>query len=151
MSTATRGRKAEARVFEWLTLKASMADFDFTRIADAKAGSMKAAMADFEALEAGTAHLVEVKEVDHTTRLPFKNFSADKVARVRKRQLAGAKCSVIVCFTPLDVSGRGWRNALAWRVAPVDFFLHKPEGAGSWVLSEFPLLTFDNAMRSIFV
>lgn len=151
MATSDRGRKAEARVFEWLTLKATMANFDFTRIADAKAGSMKAAMADFEALDAGQAHLVEVKEVEHKERLPFKNFSADKVARCRKRQLAGAKCSVIVCFTPLDAVGRGWRTALAWRVMPVDFFLNKPEGAGSWVLAAFPLLTFDDAMRSIFV
>ena len=151
MTAATRGRKAEARVFEWLTLKSALASFDFTRVADAKAGSMKAAMADFEALDAGKAHLVEVKEVEHKERLAFKNFSPDKVARVRKRQLAGAKCSVIICFTPLDVSGRGWRDALAWRVMPVDYFLNKPEGAGSWVLSEFSLQTFDGAMRSIFL
>jgi hypothetical protein len=97
----------------------------------------------------GKFFLVEIKEVNHEFRLSHKNFAVDKVARCRKWGLAGAKVVVLVNFEPLGVRGRGWRDALAWRLVDLDVFLDRSVG-GSWDLSTFPLMTFDAAMLGIF-
>lgn len=145
---ADRGKWAEAKVHDWLSAAANQTTFDGGRLPDAHAGSLTPALADFDALSKGKYYLIEVKEVQHARLLPHKNFGADKVARMRKRQLAGAHCFVIVHFAALAVVGAGWRKALAWRVAPLDFFLTKV--CGSWDMTPFPLTTFDEAMGKIF-
>jgi hypothetical protein len=145
----TRGKWAEGKVsarFEQLSQQ--YANFDYYRFPDARAGSMKVVPADYEALKAGVYYLLEVKEVNHERLLPHKNFSSDKIARCRKRQIAGAHVLVLVYHSPLGVAGRGWQGAKAWRLAPLDFFMVKI--GGSWDMSVLPLLTFDEAMLALF-
>lgn len=79
--------------------------------------------------------VIEVKETEHAFRLAHKNFSSDKVARMRKRQLAGSECLVVVCHR---VYGSGEQPL--WRFVEFDYFLQR-EG-GSWDLTDYP--TFSN-------
>lgn len=99
------------------------------RIPDARAGSAKAALADFYILYNGQSVLVEVKEVDHTHRLPHQNFTVDQVARMRRFNMAGAMSLVLVHFTKTD----------SWRAARPEWFIRR-EG-GSWGMSQLPART----------
>ena len=148
-SSANRGKYAEGKFKDYCNARSEAeAAFAWYRFPDAHAGSLAAVPADFEVLYSGRHLLVEVKEVGHVRLLPHKNFSADKVARCRKFQLAGSTCWVLVLFTPLNVTGRGWRDAKAWRLAPIDWFLTKT--GGSWDLSGYPLMTFSESLTLAF-
>lgn len=145
-----QGKYAEGRVREFLKrLKADRASFTYNRILDAH--SAKGAMSnpqagDFQWFERedeavlvarkdrqATVHyltrngLIEVKEVKHTNRLPYKNFSPDQVGRMRIRQMAGSKCLVLVCFRPEG-------HNPYWRSAPLDYFEQRDPArpSGSW-------------------
>lgn len=73
--------------------------------------------------------IIEVKEVKHDFRLPSKNYSEDKVARVQKRVWAGTEAVVAVLHTTTGL----------WRLVPFHIF---PLRAPSWDLRLYP--TTDN-------
>lgn len=149
MSTGTRGKWAEGKFKDYTTARSEAeAGFAEHRFPDARAGSLQVAPADFMCMLNSRHYTIEVKEVNHVRLLPHKNFSPDKVARCRKWALAGSRVWVLVNFEPLGARGRGWREALAWRVVPLTLFLVRQ--GGSWDLSTFPLMTFDAAMAAIF-
>lgn len=141
MATAgTRGKWAEGQVKAWMKKRSEAeAGFYYYRYPDARAGSMQAVPADFGTMHQGLGGLLEVKEVVHAFRLPAKNFSPDKVARMAKFDMAGGISWVLVCHMPMKL----------WRVAPIDFFiLDRP---ASWDLSRFPLHpSADAALLHIF-
>lgn len=134
-----RGKYAEGKVRAWMKSRSEyQASFDFYRFPDARAGSAQVVPADFEAFCNGANFLIEVKEVEHDFRLPAKNFSADKVARMAKRQLAGAECYILVYH----------RTTKLWRLVPLPIFMAR---APSWDLSGFPEhAKVDTVMLAIF-
>jgi penicillin-binding protein-related factor A (putative recombinase) len=127
MATAgTRGKWSEKEVKKWMDKRSDAeAAYWAYRYPDARAGSFQVTPADFGVLHNGHASLVEVKEVAHAFRLPAKNFSDDKRARMKKFAMAGGEGWVIVCHMPEKV----------WRVAPIEFFV---SGVPSWDLSALP-------------
>jgi hypothetical protein len=141
MSAANRGKYTEDKVRE--VLKAIECDhlrFTFNRIPDAHAAGGKAQpqAGDFQAfykdMFGGSWNfLIEAKETEHPSRLPYKNFSPDAVARAYKRQLAGSQTIVLVCSKPTK----------EWRLIPLDFFRERNAAtpSGSWVFSGFPAFT----------
>lgn len=150
MSIGNRGKWAEGKFHDYAEMRSSMEEkFSVHRFPDARAGSFQPAPADFMCMLNGVFHLVEVKEVNHERLLPHKNFSPDKIARCRKWLWAGAHVVVLVNFEPLGPRGRGWQEAVAWRVAPLMDFL-PPWKGGSWDMSGTPLMTFGQAMDTIF-
>lgn len=147
MSTVgLRGKWAECKVREYLNTASIMADTSAYRFPDARAGSFTTVPSDFMFVRQGRITFLEVKEINHTFRLPQKNFDAGKVARLHKWQMAGATALVLVYHEPYGMPGQAWRIAEAWRVLPVDQFFEK---LPSWDLSESNLLTFSTAMTKI--
>lgn len=135
----TRGKWAETKFRKWCVKKSeSTFDFSFYRFPDARAGSKSSVPSDFEVLYKGKHFNVEVKEVDHDFRLPHKNFSPDKVARMRKFEMAGSACWVFIYFKPAGV----------WRIETIAHFLEKQ--GGSWDMSNHAAVDFDTALREIF-
>jgi len=131
-----RGKWAEGQVKKWMDARSKAdARFAFNRYPDARAGSLQTAPSDFEASNHGVHFKVEVKEVtipaERKSRIvPEKNFSADKVARMVKWQLAGDQCWVIVCHRPMD----------EWRLVPLEVFATYPRPA-SWDVWDFTAYT----------
>ena len=128
-----RGKKSEAAVKSVLDeLQEKMPNFCANRQYDAKSagGRFPAQPADFQWFftHQGQARsgLIEVKEVAHDFRLPKKNFSQDEIARMRRRQMAGQVCTVLVNHS---TTGK-------WRSVPLDYFIERL-GQPSWDLSEF--------------
>lgn len=141
MATAgQRGKWSEAQVKAWTNRRSDAeAAFWAYRYPDARSGSAQTVPADFGMMHKGTGYLVEVKEVQHAFRLPAKNFSADKVARMAKFDMAGGYCYVLVCHMPEKL----------WRVVPISEFTG-PRVA-SWDLSRFPTAASANeALLKIF-
>ena len=126
MSTADRGKKLEADFRKVCKVYADRANFEFHRFPDAKSGSLVVAPADFQTLYASKFRLVECKEVSFDNRLPYKNFSPDQVARMRKWQLAGGASWVLISHT----------EAKLYRVLPAEFFKNRPDGQASWFFEE---------------
>lgn len=149
MSASNRGRYAEGKVREFLKAWAEAhANFCFNRILDAH--SALGAMAnpqpgDFqwfklvdgaeiwldERMHPFTRNgLIEVKEVNHANRLPYKNFAPDQVGRMRIRQMAGSEPLVLVCHR--TSSGN------YWRAPDFDFWLERDatKPSGSWDLTD---------------
>lgn len=167
---ADRGKWAESEVRKELqAMEAAHLRFTFNRIPDAKAGSFQPAAADFQwffdtALKGSyTANegigvfnanfpwtrngLIEVKEIEHLTRLPHGKFGTEKIAHMKKRQLAGAECMVLVAHKL-----KGMRKPdVTWRCAPFEFFRDTvyEKGVGSWDLSEFPLVDMPAVIRGL--
>lgn len=161
---ANRGKYAESKVKEFLDdWKRKVAGFTFNRILDAHAS--KGAMAnpqpgDFQWF-LDTGHyaqpsngqtyritrngLIEVKEVEHTHRLPYKNFGPDQVSRMRIRELAGSEPLVLVCFRE-----KGQRGAI-WRAPPLSFFMERDPNkpSGSWDL--YDIDAFDDLAGDIMI
>lgn len=136
MSTSNRGKWAEGVVRDCLkAIEEATLRFTFNRIPDAHAaaGRFPAQAGDFQwfyAPGSGSEYsrngVIEVKEVDHEYRLPHKNFDADAVGRMRKRQLAGCETLVLVAFKTAGLRG----NKIPWRAFDLDYFTTR-EG-GSW-------------------
>lgn len=153
MAAGNRGRWAEAQVREvLLDIEKSHFAFSFKRIPDAHGGFMQPAEADFQwrskgRVVGGTRNgLIEVKEVEHLTLLPHKNFSTDKIARMWKEHMAGAEALVLVAHKL-----KGMRKPdVTWRACPLDFFRNTVyvKGVASWDLTEFPLIDMPTYLRS---
>lgn len=148
---ARRGKYAEDKVRTYLKAWAEAhANFAFNRILDAH--SALGAMAnpqpgDFQwfwrvpaPISMGNTvyhptsrnGLIEVKEVNHTCRLSYKNFAVDQVGRMRIRQLAGSEPIVLVCHR--TSSGN------YWRAPPFEMFEQRDPAtpSGSWDFSNVP-------------
>ena len=154
-NAANRGKSAEQKVREHLkALAAANANFDFQRNQDAHAAGGRMSVpqvGDFAAFGRYSVpgllvpdhysrnFIIEVKEVKHGFRLPYQNYSADKVARVSKRVLAGAEAIVLVRFMPAD----------EWRAVPQEVFAKRnPEKpSGSWDLSAYPFVDYRTALN----
>lgn len=83
--------------------------------------------------------IVEVKEVKHECRLPYKNYSADKIARINVRCLAGTEAIVLICHMPEK----------KWCAVPQAFFNDRDPAkpSGSWDLSPFPFVDYKTALN----
>jgi hypothetical protein len=161
MGKADQGKSAEKKVRDYLDLldKAHVA-FTFNRNQDAHAagGRFVPVAGDFQAFglylrkaaSVGVSEslpacsrnfILEVKEVQHDFRLPYKNYSADKVARVQKRVLAGAEPLVLIRFMPRD----------EWRAVPFEVFRNRNEAtpSGSWDLSAYPFVDYRKAISDL--
>lgn len=141
MSAANRGKYSEDKIREVLKkFEIDYLRFTFNRIPDAHAAGGKAQpqAGDFQTFymsefKGSSNSLIEAKETEHPSRLPYKNFSPDAVGRAYKRQLAGSDVIVLVCCKPLK----------EWRLMPLDFFRERNEAtpSGSWVLTGYPTFT----------
>ena len=134
-ATGSRGKVAEKKVREYLDkVGAAHSDFDFERRYDARTagGKFPAQPGDFgyfRLLEMGSVNgLIEAKEIAHDHLLPQKNFTKDKIARLRKRYLAGTEVIVLVFHTGLK----------KWRAPNIAIFFDKP-AAPSWNISGYRL------------
>ncbi len=161
--SANRGKYAEGKVAEFLTeWKRKVAGFTFNRVLDAHAskGSMSSPQpGDFQWFLRGTYTLhphklgrqfepiqglpftrnglIEVKEVEHTHRLPYKNFETAQVGRMQIREMAGSEPLVLIAFR-----AKGQRGAI-WRSPPLSVFAARnPQTpSGSWDLYDFDAFT----------
>lgn len=153
-SVGQRGKWAEAEVQKLLKLK-SDADLHFTanRTLDARAagGRFPAQAGDFVwyKLSEGVSSngILEVKEVEHEFRLPFKNLDNDSYARMYKRELAGSQVLVLVAhrlpnMRPAEV---------LWRALPLSYFANRNDvkGVGSWDLSAVPYADFKAILKGL--
>lgn len=138
MTAANRGKTAEAKLQKAFTkIEALRYDFTYERIYDARSSMGKMSnprVGDFMLYHQGRNIIVEVKEVNHAYRLPKPNFERAQRARLRKRQLAGSICAIVVYHSPTDV----------WRIAILDFF--GAEETGSWDFRGTPEYTLDTVL-----
>lgn len=126
---AYRGKKPEARVKAYFErLAASRADFDWERKYDAHSagGRFQRQIYDFAFFAPGVHGGIEVKEVAHDFRVPYKNFKPEQVAGLRKRMLCGAHAAVVVFHSTSGL----------WRLCPPEVFFSRPPEAGSWDLRD---------------
>ena len=156
---ANKGKSAEKIIRDILdTFNSRVAGFTFNRVPDAHmaGGRFPAQAGDFQAFRklanvnqmgAGTPpqmfsmtevpqsrnFIVEVKEVKHDFRLPQKNYSEDKVARVQKRVWAGTEAVVAVLHTTTGL----------WRLVPFAVFT---ERRPSWDLSGYAHVDIEAAL-----
>lgn len=133
MTTANRGKAAEKAVATYLTgMSNKVAEFDFHRVYDARSagGRFAAQPGDYAFYTPHDHGLVEVKEVDHDSRLPKKNFEKEQIAKLRKRQLAGGQIAVLINFTTTKL----------WRLVPLAHFIENLD-LPSWDLRAFPTHT----------
>ena len=144
VTASNRGKYAEGKVKAELK-KLEAANCTHWRCPDAHAGSFVTAPADFLILQNGRLRLLEVKQVEHGERLPYGNFSPEQVNRMHMWNLAGADTWVLVYHVPLKT----------WRLIPAEWFLQRPKLSdsgkpiGSWVLTEFPLMTLTEAFTGM--
>lgn len=133
MTAANRGKYAEGKVRDYLKMiDAAVVNFDFERVLDAHAaaGRFQSRTGDFSWWAPELHGVIEVKEVEHPTRLPYKNVTREGMAKLRKRSWAGGQIMILVCHMPEQI----------WRVVPMAY-LDKRDSAtpsGSWDLSQFP-------------
>jgi len=129
---AEQGKTAEKAVRKVLEkYSAAVASFIFERSYDARSagGKFQRVAGDFRFYSPAGHGLLEVKEMKHDVRLPYKNYELSRVAGARKHQLAGGHVIVLVFSSTLD----------GWREVPFDFFRERDPAkpSGSWDLSEF--------------
>ncbi len=153
----TRGKWAEDKVRQALTTLSTASNFTFHRFADARAGFKQDAPADFMLLNEGHVTLLEVKEVDHAFRLPYKNFESEQVSRMRVWSLAGASVAVLV-LTKQAEERYNRSTSRVWRLAPLEFYLERPvepapgqkRATGSWNLTPIVPTTLEEAIANLF-
>lgn len=130
---ANRGKAAEKLVREYLDwLSGSVAKFNYERRYDARSAGGKfpaqagdyAYWRDFSA--GAVSGFIEVKEVAHDFRVPQKNFTKEKIGRLRAKYIAGADVVILVLHTTTHL----------WRRVPFFVFEQDP-AAKSWDLTEF--------------
>jgi hypothetical protein len=138
MSTSDRGKWSETEVRKVLKkMESDFLNFTFNRIPDARAGSAVTVPGDFQAFYKETDDLVghsisynflmEVKELAKGSRLPYKNFAVDSIARAHKRELAGSQVVILVCC----------KERKTWWLLPLSFFRQRNvlTPSGSWDLA----------------
>lgn len=150
MSAGDRGKWAEGKVRAQLEQRNSSSEFAYYRLPDARAGSYQPTLSDFLVLDRGTMHLLEVKEVNHTHRLPGKNFATDKRSRIHKMVMAGSESLVIVCFSPLreQYTPREQTHAPIWRAADIAWFGYSD--VPSWDMFSLPLRPLQAILEEYF-
>ena len=146
MAQGDRGKWAEGRVRDYLKVLAETQGCAFMRLPDARAGSFQPTTADFLINYKALHTMLEIKEVDHTYRLPGKNFKQDQRARLANWRSVGTNTRVLVAHMPLKPSSGPQKLSMMWRAVPADWF--GSEEIPSWNLSLHPLLTFDEAMEA---
>lgn len=130
-----RGKYAETQVKNRLK-KLESSSVVHHRFPDARAGSFTATLSDFMILKNGKLTLLEVKETQHARRLPYLNFNAAQIAKMRMWKAAGAQAHVLIFHSTEKL----------WRVGDVEWFFvnHITEVNGkavaSWVLDELAFL-----------
>ena len=125
---ADRGKKAEDAVHKALTKWAKgYADRDYSRLLDTRAAGrgVKSASADFEFFAPGVHGLAEVKETKHDYRLARDKLP--QLARMRKRELAGGLCLVLVHHSTTKL----------WRITSISALIDSGD-QGSWNLTDLP-------------
>jgi hypothetical protein len=142
-AAANRGKTAEKKVKDALAeLERTRMHFTYNRVQDAHSagGRFTPQAGDYQAFsldgERSRNFILEVKELKHDYRLPHGSYSIDKVARVRKRQLAGTECLVLLYHS----------EAKRWRAVEFDVFLQR-EG-GSWDLRDWPHVDMPTALQN---
>jgi penicillin-binding protein-related factor A (putative recombinase) len=126
-SPTNRGKVAEKLIKKQLDKLSSQSSLMYMRLPDAHAGNFQPTVADFLLTHKGRTVLLEVKEVAFDNRMPYKNFSPDQVARMRRWELAGALPWVIIYHSSLNI----------WRSPDFSTFLTRPPEKGSWDFSNF--------------
>ena len=109
-TSGNRGKFAEGQVRKVLKGMES-ASMVWSRWPDLHAGSRAPAPADFIICSQGQTVLLEVKECNHTHRLPYPNFPPDQIARMRAWAMAGSKAYTLVYFSAADewfMAGIDW-------------------------------------------
>ncbi len=138
-SPANRGKTAEAQFQKALDDYAKTDyTFDYERIYDARSsmGKMSNPRAgDFVIYHRGLNILIELKQVAHDYRLPVANFKPDQRARMRKRELAGTLCAVVIYHSTTDV----------WRMERLEYF--KGSAVGSWDMRDVLTTDLSNIMQ----
>ena len=127
---ANRGKKQEAAVLKYLKKREEEdATFTFQRQYDARSagGRFPSQVGDYLTFRTQMHGVLEVKALAHDFRLPNKNFSAEKIAKCRRREMAGSHIAVLVCHTTTGM----------WRTPPFSIFANAP-AVSSWVLSDYP-------------
>lgn len=125
---ATKGKEPEADVAEYLgDVHAHVLQFDWHRAYDARSagGKFQRIAGDFSFYSPHGHGLIEVKEMKHDYRLPYKNYDFSKVAGAAKRRLAGGEVHVVIYSSTLE----------KWFYRPIEFFKHRDAAVGSWGLS----------------
>lgn len=136
-SPANRGKWAEGEVKTLLAkLASSSSRVDWQRNYDAHSagGKFPSQTGDFSFFSPNCHGVIEVKEVHHPTRLPYKNF--ENTGKLRVRELAGGKIVILVAHLPEKL----------WRIVPFEFIKIKDPAkpSGSWVLTDFPPCSLAN-------
>lgn len=134
---AKRGKKAEAAVARYLKLlKESRSEFDYARQYDARSagGRFQSQVGDYLIFGPHQHAVLEVKTVAHNFRLPNKNFPADQIAKLRRREMAGSEIIVLIYHSAANL----------WRIPEFSTFSANP-AAASWNLSEVPTYEFGSA------
>lgn len=161
-AAANRGKYSEGKVKDHLkAIEASHMAFTYNRVQDAHAagGRFVPQAGDFQAfadlglidpdiflsltgfvplhaMRLSRNFLIEVKELKHDFRLPHASYSADKVARVQKRVLAGSEAIVILYHSTTKL----------WRAVPFHVFTDRSVG-GSWDLRDYPTCDYRTALN----
>lgn len=127
-SLADRGKKAEDMAKKALALwQGDRADREVERLMDTRAAGrvVKASAADYAFYAEGVFGLLEVKSTEHEYRLSRANIT--QLPRMRKRELTGGVCLVLVYHSTLNV----------WRCMPIHY-LATTGDKGSWNLTDVP-------------
>ena len=135
-----RGKSAEKSFRAECETHAKRSNFDFERLHDARSsqGHMSAVQTgDFAIYYKGRPVMVEVKEVDHSYRLPAQNFPREQRNRMLKRKAAGCMCVVAIHFTEI----KKWRFVDIEVLANID--------RGSWDFRGFSTCTVGEGMQAI--
>lgn len=166
MSTAAnRGKYAEGELKKYLKLlESSHMSFTWNRNPDAHAAggkfvpvagdfqAFRKIVLDTQAIDLGAYgvllspegnltfsrnFIIEVKELKHDFRLPAKNYSSDKIARIEKRVRAGTEAAVLICHWPKT-------DQEFWRLVPHEVFTDQSKP--SWDLRPYPVVDWKRAL-----
>lgn len=127
-----QGKSSEKMVGNYLAdIDSKIQRFDWHRGYDARSagGKFQRVAGDFSFYSPSAYGIIEVKEVAHATRLPYKNFELSQVAKAAKRELAGGTVIVLIHSTASDL----------WYPHRISFFQHRTGTTyASWIFSEVP-------------
>lgn len=132
-----RGKRAEAAIQNYLKLlKESYASFDFQRQYDARSagGRFQSQTGDYLIFRPHHHAVLEVKTLHHDFRLPKKNFPAEQIAKLRRREMAGSQIFILVFHSTTE----------RWRVPDFKLFRNSPDSP-SWDLSPYMEFEFGTA------